>query len=115
MGRRAISRAFSMERRLEKIRSWKRCSVGSSNRSERSMSLESGLMLCRLNQELLPDPGRPIARTTTPFGARGVAALGGAGAGVFGARTPGAVTTAEALSCGEGWAGAALRGTDSPG
>ena len=38
------------------------------------MSLESGVMLCRLNQELLPDPGNPMARTTVPFEARGAAA-----------------------------------------
>jgi len=31
-------------------------------------------MLCRLNHELLPDPGNPIARTTVPL-------LGRAGAG----------------------------------
>ena len=30
-------------------------------------------MLCRLNQELLPDPGNPMARTTVPFEARGAA------------------------------------------
>src|SRR6266849_2891767 len=71
MGRRAISRAFSMERRLEKIKSWKRCSVGSSNSIPRKMSLESGVILCRLNHELFPDPGNPIARITLPFGTRG--------------------------------------------
>src|SRR6185369_9414599 len=38
-------------------------------------------MLWRLNQELFPDPGRPIARTTTPFGARGVAGRGAGAAG----------------------------------
>src|SRR5216683_7926520 len=38
------------------------------------MSLESGVMLCRLNQELFPDPGSPIARTTVPFETRGAAA-----------------------------------------
>src|SRR5580698_5125300 len=70
IGRRAISRAFSIERRLEKIRSWKRCSVGSSNNNARSRSLESGVILFRLNQELLPDPGNPIARTTVPLGGR---------------------------------------------
>jgi hypothetical protein len=31
------------------------------------MSLESGVMLWRLNHELLPEPGSPIASTTTPF------------------------------------------------
>src|SRR6266478_4547105 len=71
MGRRAISRAFSMERRLENTRSWKRCSVGSSNNNARIRSLERGDILCRLNHELLPEPGRPIAKTTTPFGVRG--------------------------------------------
>ena len=35
------------------------------------MSLESGVMLWRLNQELFPDPGSPMARTTVPFEARG--------------------------------------------
>ena len=38
------------------------------------MSLESGVMLCRLNHELLPDPGNPMARTTVPLEARGAAA-----------------------------------------
>src|SRR6202142_3483916 len=32
------------------------------------MSLESGVMLWRLNQELLPEPGRPTARITAPLG-----------------------------------------------
>ena len=42
------------------------------------MSLESGTTLWRLNHELLPEPGRPIARTTTPFGGRcGVAGVDG--------------------------------------
>src|SRR5438445_164972 len=50
-----------MERRLEKTRSWNRCSVASSNSSARSKSLESGVMLCRLNHELFPEPGRPMA------------------------------------------------------
>src|SRR5580692_8620029 len=59
-----------MERRLEKIRSWKRCSVGSSNRRARKRSLESGVTLWRLNHELLPDPGNPIARMTTPLEGR---------------------------------------------
>jgi len=45
------------------------------------MSLESGTTLCRLNQELLPDPGRPIASTTMPFGGRCVVA---AAAGTLG-------------------------------
>ena len=35
------------------------------------MSLESGFMLWRLNHELLPEPGSPIARTTVPFDALG--------------------------------------------
>src|SRR5258707_5353539 len=67
MGRRATSRARSKERRFEKTRSWKRCSVGSSKRRPRRRSLESGVMLLRLNQELLPEPGRPMERTTTPL------------------------------------------------
>ena len=44
------------------------------------MSLESGATLWRLNQELLPEPGRPIASTTMPLGARCVTvAAGGRG------------------------------------
>jgi hypothetical protein len=35
------------------------------------MSLERGLMLLRLNHELLPEPGRPMARTTVPLGDAG--------------------------------------------
>ena len=31
------------------------------------MSLERGVMLCLLNQELFPEPGRPMASTTTPL------------------------------------------------
>ncbi len=31
------------------------------------MSLESGVILCRLNHELFPDPGNPMARITLPF------------------------------------------------
>jgi len=48
------------------------------------MSLESGTTLFRLNQELLPDPGSPIARTTTPFGGRD-ATTGGTAGGPVGA------------------------------
>ncbi len=45
------------------------------------MSLESGVTLCRLNHELLPDPGKPMARTTMPFGGRwGAAGIGAGGA-----------------------------------
>jgi len=33
-------------------------------------------MLCRLNQELFPDPGSPIAKTTTPLEARAAGAIG---------------------------------------
>src|ERR1700719_1479411 len=95
MGRRAISRAFSMERRLEKIRSWKRCSVGSSNRSARNRSLESGVMLWRLNHELLPDPGNPIASTTTPLEGRD-ASSGGRADGVLAPARPCEVGTADA-------------------
>src|SRR5581483_6116430 len=40
----------------------------SSNRIERSRSLESGVTPRRLNQVVLPDPGSPIASTTTPLG-----------------------------------------------
>src|SRR5580658_2022919 len=35
-------------------------------------------MLCRLNHELLPDPGNPIARTTVPLLARTGATAGAA-------------------------------------
>src|SRR6201987_4009896 len=41
------------------------------------MSLESGVILLRLNQELLPEPGRPMARMTAPLGGRGMAGGGG--------------------------------------
>jgi len=34
------------------------------------MSLESGRILCRLNQVLFPDPGKPMDKTTAPFGWR---------------------------------------------
>ncbi len=47
------------------------------------MSLESGTTLCRLNHELFPEPGSPIARTTMPFGGRADAA--GTAAGTRGA------------------------------
>src|SRR5579863_4766671 len=98
MGRRAIRRAFSMERRLEKIRSWNRCSVGSSNKRERSRSLESGVILLRLNHELLPEPGNPIANTTTPFGERAAVA---AGAVASGALAEAAGTAAASAATGE--------------
>src|SRR5579864_5300597 len=51
-------------------------------------------MLWRLNQELLPDPGSPIARTTTPLLARG-------------AETGAAGTEAGCASAGAALAGAA--------
>src|ERR1039458_7426354 len=101
-----------MERRLEKIRSWKRCSVGSSNRSARNRSLESGEMLWRLNQELLPDPGSPIASTTTPFEGRGVSASGGAAAALA-TRLCVTATADDAVSCGTAWAGLAASPPDS--
>src|ERR1700722_5628761 len=53
------------------------------------MSLESGTTLWRLNQELLPDPGSPMARTTMPLGGRGPAV--GTIAGTEGAWVSGAV------------------------
>ena len=59
------------------------------------MSLESGVTLCRLNHELLPEPGSPIARTTMPFGGRGAAAGTAAG-------TCGACGTDAAGACGFG-------------
>src|SRR5277367_5345984 len=40
----------------------------SSNNSVRSRSLESGVIPRRLYQVVLPDPGRPMARTTYPLG-----------------------------------------------
>src|SRR6476661_5042226 len=52
----------------------------------RRMSLDSGVILWRLNHELLPDPGNPIARMTLPLDTRGAAggevfaAAGGTGA-----------------------------------
>ncbi len=89
-----------MERRLEKIRSWKRCSVGSSKRSARNRSLESGVMLWRLNHELFPDPGNPIARTTTPLEGRGDSGWGGLDADLAAARPWGATGDDAALSFG---------------
>src|SRR6202008_684375 len=53
------------------------------------MSLESGVILLRLNQELLPEPGRPMARMTAPLGGRGMA--GGVGCKVASAGTAGIV------------------------
>src|SRR5438270_5635238 len=47
----------------------------------RIMSLESGFKLCRLNHELLPEPGSPMASTTVPFDARGRCATGAAATG----------------------------------
>ena len=59
------------------------------------MSLESGTTLWRLNHELLPEPGSPMARTTTPFGGRG----GTAGiAGTLGADATGEVTAGSSAS-----------------
>src|SRR6266851_5215120 len=56
----------------------------SSNSRERTMSLESGITLCRLNQELLPEPGRPIASTTRPLGGRWVAGIAAGPLGAWG-------------------------------
>ena len=39
------------------------------------MSLESGVILWRLNHELLPDPGNPMARMTLPLDVRGAAVV----------------------------------------
>lgn len=79
-------RARSSVRSEEKTRSWKRCSVASSKSKPRTKSLESGMMSCRLNHELLPEPGSPIARTTAPFAffcfcGAGCGSRDGAGAG----------------------------------
>src|SRR3984885_14867562 len=43
------------------------------------MSLDSGTTLWRLNQELLPEPGSPMASTTTPFGGHWAAGAGAVG------------------------------------
>src|SRR5215471_17903531 len=69
------------------------------------MSLESGVMLFRLNQELFPDPGSPIARITDPFGGRG-GATGITSAGVDTAGTPGVSlgSTAGTVASAEGTA-----------
>jgi hypothetical protein len=100
-----------MERRLEKIRSWKRCSVGSSNSSPRNMSLESGLILWRLNHELFPDPGSPMARITLPFGARGTAV----GEAFAAACVTGAATSLSGVdSAGDPLDGAAATGRGPP-
>src|SRR5580698_2251865 len=40
----------------------------SSNNNVRSRSLDSGVTPRRLYQVVLPDPGRPMARTTYPLG-----------------------------------------------
>ena len=62
------------------------------------MSLERGVILWRLNQELFPDPGNPMARITLPFGTRGAtvgeafaaAGITGASASLSGADSDGA-------------------------
>ena len=77
---RATRRARSRERRVEKTRSWKRCSVTSSNSMARITSLESETAPWRLNQVLLPEPGRPMASTTMPVLRRGWGAGAAAGA-----------------------------------
>ncbi len=59
------------------------------------MSLDSGTTLWRLNHELLPEPGSPMARTTTPFGGRWAAA---GGAGTRGAAASGEVTGGSSAS-----------------
>ena len=51
---------------------------------DRSRSLESGVILCRLNHELFPDPGSPTARTTTPLDARGAGGTLATAAGAAG-------------------------------
>src|SRR5271168_3776231 len=74
-------------------------------------------MLCRLNHELLPDPGSPIARTTVPL--LGRAAVAAVTAGTFSAGT-GAVGTAsvakaaEASAVATGATAAAGRERDPP-
>src|SRR5436189_5878433 len=52
---------------------------------DRSRSLESGVILCRLNHELFPDPGSPTARTTTPLDGRGADGTLATAAGAAGA------------------------------
>src|ERR1700739_1978188 len=93
-----------MERKFEKTRSWKRCSCASSKSNWRSISLERGVMLLRLNQELLPEPGRPMARMTAPLGGRGIAGGRGRGVAAGGAAgiSPAAVEGADG-DTGAGW------------
>src|SRR5438270_180220 len=64
----------------------------------RIMSLESGFKLCRLNHELLPEPGSPIARTTVPFDARGRCATGAAATGAASGFSSALGTATEAAS-----------------
>src|ERR1700686_13846 len=64
-------------------------------------------MLCRLNHELLPDPGNPIARTTVPL--LGRAGAGTAGSGDFPA-TAGFVADASAADAPTGESSAATAG-----
>src|SRR5207253_10510535 len=42
--------------------------LASSNSTAHRKSIESVLMLCRLNHEHFPEPGSTIAKITTPFG-----------------------------------------------
>src|SRR5437764_2626080 len=80
-----------------------------SNRMVRNMSLESGVTPRRLNHVVLPEPGSPIAKTTTPRGALlswGIAAW--LGAGVVGCRR---ISSAEAggIDGDSGWVTICIR------
>src|ERR1700730_3009869 len=100
-----------MERRLEKIRYWKRCSVGSSNSRPRNIYFESGVILCRLNQELFPDPGNPIARITLPFGRSGADVVAALGLALAAGATCGVIPSLREAVSAEETAVAALDGT----
>src|SRR5260370_39609066 len=67
-------------------------------------------MLCRLNHELLPDPGSPIASTTVPLLARAAAAATSAGnfPATTASGTDASATDAPAATAGVGVAAAVL-------
>src|SRR6266403_1165769 len=75
-------------------------------------------MLCRLNQELLPDPGSPIARTTVPLLGRAGAGTTWAGAfpAIIGFETEPSAADASAaeVSPATAGAGAAAPGRERP-
>jgi hypothetical protein len=51
----------------------------SSNRIERSISLDNGVTPRRLNHVVLPEPGRPMVNTTKPRDGRGLPTTSGGG------------------------------------